>query len=130
MKILRKYQLDLIFVFFTLLAVIWALFLGLKYLGVDPHNYEWLIVGPLLLIYVIGMFKVRGRIALHERRALTGRSLFYWIALGVLIFTSYDTPIPASDYWSINALYLVFTVFLADSYWDFKAMTVNGLFKK
>lgn len=130
MKILRKYQLDLIFLFFTLLAAVWALFLGLKYLGVDPHNYEWHIVGPLLLLYFIWMLKIRNSISLHERRALTGKSLFYWIALGAMIFASYDTPIPASDYWSINALYLVFTIFLADSYWDFKALTAKNLFGK
>ena len=129
MKILRKYQLDLIFLFFALLILVWALFYGLEYLGADPHEYEWLIVGPLLLIYFVWMFSVRNSISLHERRALTGTTLFYWIALGIAMVASYSTPVPASDYWSINALFLVFTLFLADSYWDFKALTVSGLFR-
>ena len=130
MKVLRQYQLDLIFLFFALLVIIWALFFGLEYLGADPHDYEWMIVGPLLLVYCVWMFGVRNSISLRERRALTTKSLVYWIALGIAIIASYSTPVPASDYWSINALFLVFTLFLADSYWDFTALTAEGLFRK
>ncbi len=130
MQILRKYQLDLIFLFFAFIAITWTMFYGLEYLGADPHDYEWLVVGPLLVIYFVWMFKVRNSISLHERRALTTKSMIYWIALGITLFASYETPVPASDYWSINALFLMFTLLLADSYWDFKAIGLDGLFKK
>jgi len=130
MQILRKYQLDIIFLFFAIFALVWALFYELKFLGVDPHDYEWLVVGPLIIFYIIWMWRIRKTIAIHDRRALTGKTLTYWIALGILLFASYSTPVPASDYWSVNAFFLIFTLLLADSYWDFKTLTINNLFKK
>ncbi|OGH83678.1 MAG: hypothetical protein A2261_03380 [Candidatus Magasanikbacteria bacterium RIFOXYA2_FULL_44_8] len=130
MQILRKYQLDIIFLFFAFLLLTWAMFYFLKFIGVDPHTYEWYIVAPILILYVVGLVRVRTTIAIADRRYLTGKSLAYWIALGVIIFASYETPVAASDYWSINALYLAFTLFLADSYWDFRAMKFENIFRK
>lgn len=129
MQILRKYQLDIIFLFFALILIMWSYFYGLKYLGVDPHRYEWLVAGPLLFFYIAYIFKIRSQVAIVDRRNLTTKSLVYWITLGVSSFSTYTTPIPAKDYWSLNALFLVFTLFLADSYWDFKSITLKS-FKK
>jgi len=130
MQILRKYQLDVIFLFFALLILTWAVFYGLKSFGLDPHNYEWYVMTPLLIFYVASLLQIRSEIAIADRRYLTGKSLAYWIALGIMLFASYETPVPASDYWSINVLFLSFTILLADSYWDFKAIGLRGLFKK
>ncbi len=129
MQILRKYQLDIIFLFFALILIMWSYFYGLKYLGVDPHRYEWLVAGPLLFFYIVYIFKIRNQVAIVDRRNLTTKSLVYWIMLGVTLFSTYTTPIPAKDYWSLNALFFVFTLFLADSYWDFKSITLKS-FKK
>ncbi len=129
MQILRKYQLDIIFLFFALILIMWSYFYGLKYLGVDPHRYEWLVAGPLLFFYIVYIYKIRNQVAIVDRRNLTTKSLIYWIMLGVSLFSTYTTPIPAKDYWSLNALFFVFTLFLADSYWDFKSITLKS-FKK
>ena len=107
----------------------WSYFYGLRYLGVDPHRYEWLLAVPLLFFYVIYIFKIRNKIAIADRRNLTTKSLVYWILFGVSLFSTYGTPIPAKDYWSLNALFFIFTIFLADSYWDFKSITLKN-FKK
>jgi hypothetical protein len=129
MKILRQYQLDIIFLFFALIVIMWSYFYALKYLGADPHDYEWLVAGPLLAFYIFYMLRIRDQIALSDRRSLTTKSLIYWILLGVSLFSTYTTPIPAKDYWSLNAIFFIFTLFLADSYWDFKSITMKS-FKK
>ena len=129
MRILRKYQLDIIFLFVALILIMWSYFYGLKYLGVDPHRYEWLVAGPLVFFYIAYIFKIRNKIEIADRRSLTTKSLVYWIILGISLFSTYNTPIPAGDYWSLNALFFVFTIFLADSYWDFKIITLKN-FKK
>ncbi len=126
MLILRKYQLDIIFLFFALLILVWSAFFMLEYFGADPHNYEWYIVGPPLALYIAVLWKIRAKISLHERRAATAKSMFYWIALGVSLVASYESPIPAADYWSINVLFIVFTLLLADSYWDFKKLNLKS----
>lgn len=129
MKILRKYQLDIIFLFFALILIMWSYFYGLQYFGVDPHRYEWFVAGPLILFYVVYISKIRKGIAIADRRSLTTKSLVYWILLGISLFSTYDTPIPAKDYWSLNALFFAFTILLADSYWDFAGITLKN-FKK
>ncbi len=129
MKLLRKYQLDIIFLFFALILIMWSYFYALKYLGVDPHRYEWLVAGPLLCFYSLYIYNIRNKIAIADRRNLTTKSLVYWILLGISLFSTYATPIPAKDYWSLNALFFVFTLFLADSYWDFTSITLKSLKK-
>lgn len=129
MKILRQYQLDIIFLFFALILILWSFFYGLKYLGADPHDYEWYAAGPLLIFYLIYILRIRDKIELSDRRNMTTKSLIYWILLGISLFTSYTTPVPARDYWSLNVLYLLFSLFLADSYWDFKMITMKSLKK-
>jgi len=125
MRILRKYQLDIIFLFFALTAIIWTAFFELNYSGVDPHDYEWLIVGPIIILYSAWIWKIREKINISERRKPTGKSLVYWIILGILIFSGYISPISINEYLSINIFFIIFTIFLADSYWDFKKITVN-----
>ena len=89
MRILRKYQLDIIFLFFALLLIAWTFFYALKYIGADPHNYEWHITLPLLFIYIAVLANQRAKIALSDRRALTSKSLAYWTMLGIMLFASY-----------------------------------------
>ncbi|MCX6779845.1 MAG: hypothetical protein NT034_01540 [Candidatus Magasanikbacteria bacterium] len=129
MKILRQYQLDIIFLFLAILFFLLAFFYALKYMGVDPHDYEWYTALPLIIFYLTYTLRLRDKIAITDRRALTTKSMLYWIALGVSLFSSYATPISAKDYWSLNVLYLIFSLLLADSYWDFKKMTLKD-FKK
>lgn len=129
MKILRQYQLDIIFLFFALILIMWGYFYGLKYLGVDPHEYEWFVALPLMLFYLVYILRVREKISIEDRRAITTKSLIYWIIFGVSLFETYTTPVPAKDYWSLNAMYLVFSILLADSYWDFKSITLKSLNK-
>ena len=125
MRLLRKYQLDIIFLFFALAAIVWVAFFELNYSGTDPHNYEWLVVGPLIILYSAYILQIRGKINISERRKPTGKSLVYWIILGILLFSGYIEPISVREYLSINIFFIVFTLFLADSYWDFKKLTVK-----
>lgn len=127
MKILRKYQLDIIFLFFALLIIIGLVFLGLSYFGQDPHNFEWYTAGPLVVLYFAYVWEIRNKIKLPERRKLTGKTLIYWIALGIILFANFSAPISAKEYLTVNILFIIFTLLLADSYWDFKKITLKSL---
>ena len=101
-----------------------------KELKADPHDYEWFIVGPLLLLYVAYVWEIRSKVDIQDRRKLTGKTLAYWIAFGILLFANYSSPIPANDYLSINLFFVIFTLLLADSYWDFRAITMRSVTSK
>jgi len=130
MKILRKYQLDIIFLFFAEITIVGIFYVLLKNFGADPHDYEWFITGPLILFFVVFLWQIRNKINIHERRALTNKTLIYWIALGVTMFLSYSSPISARDYITVDIFFIIFTLFLADSYWDFKKLSIRNLFLK
>lgn len=130
MHILRKYQLDIIFLFFALIILLWIFFYALEYLGADPRDYEWYVAGPLLALYFFFICKVRGQIAISDRRALTTKSMLYWLALGIIMFLTYDTPVAAIDFWSVRIFFIIFTLLLADSYWDFKKMSLKCLLRE
>lgn len=130
MQLLRRYQLDIIFLFFAFILIIWSYFYGLKYLGVDPHDFEWIVSLPLMAIYIFYLLHLRNKIGLSSRKKLTTKTMIYWIALGITIFLTYSTPIAARDYWSFRAFYIVFTLLLADSYWDFNGIKFKSLFGK
>ena len=91
MKILRKYQLDIIFLYFANLIIVGVSFFIFKELKADPHDYEWFIVGPLLLLYVAYVWEIRSKVDIQDRRKLTGKTLAYWIAFGILLFANYYT---------------------------------------
>ena len=80
--------------------------------------------------YFFFIWKVRGQIALSDRRALTTKSMLYWLALGIIMFLTYDTPVAAIDFWSVRIFFIIFTLLLADSYWDFKKMSLKCLLKE
>ena len=130
MKILRRYQLDIIFLFFAFGVIMRVSFVTLQGLGIDPHGIEWYIAGPLIALYAAYLGDIRGRISLADRRQLTGKSLAYWIALGIVVSITYSQPLAANEYWSMDILLLLFTLFLADSYWDFRALRLKNLFNK
>ena len=127
MHILRKYQLDIVFLFFALTLLLWAFFYALEYLGADPRDYEWYAAGPLLVFYFVFIWKTRGTISIADRRALTTKSMFYWLTLGIIMFLTFDTPVSAIDFWSVRVFFIIFTLFLADSYWDFKKVSIRCL---
>ena len=126
MLILRKYQLDIIFLFFALLIIIGLIFYGLSYFGEDPPNFPWYTAGPLVVLYFAYVWEIRNKINIAERRKLTGKTMVYWIALGIILFTNFSAPISAREYLTVNILFIVFTLLLADSYWDFKKITLKS----
>ena len=130
MQVLRKYQLDIIFLFFALLIIIGLLFLGLSYFGEDPHNFEWYTAGPLVVLYFAYVWEIRNKIKISERRKLTGKTLIYWIVLGIILFANFSSPISTKEYLTINILFIIFTLLLADSYWDFKKITLKSFNKE
>jgi len=129
MKLLRKYQLDIIFLFFALIIILGVYFLILYGLELDAHDYEWFLGGPLILFYSLYIWNIRQKINIHERRKVTGKTLFYWISLGIILFSGYSTPLTAIDHITVDIFFIVFTLFLADSYWDFRKLSLNILKK-
>jgi hypothetical protein len=130
MKILRAYQLDIIFLYFALLTFLGIALFILEETGVDAHVFEWYAAAPILVFYIWRIWKKRASIQLSQRRALTSKTLCYWLSLGATLFLGSTYSIPVTEYASIYLFFAIFTVLLADSYWDFKKISLKRLFAK
>jgi hypothetical protein len=53
MKILRAYQLDIIFLYFALLTFLGIALFILEETGVDAHVFEWYAAAPILVFYTL-----------------------------------------------------------------------------
>ncbi|HSR88885.1 MAG TPA: hypothetical protein VLK22_00605 [Candidatus Udaeobacter sp.] len=126
MLVLRKYQLDIIFLFFALILILALIFYTLSHFGKDPHDFEWYTAAPLILLYFAYLWNIRSKINISERRRLTSKTLIYWIALGIILFNRFNSPISLNQYLTIKIMFIVFTLLLADSYWDFKKITITS----
>ncbi|MFA5174980.1 MAG: hypothetical protein WC430_00950 [Patescibacteria group bacterium] len=130
MKILRQYQLDIVFLFFATMVILGVFFFMLEYFGANPQDYEWIIGAPLIAFYCVNLWNVRQKINISDRRKLTAKSLVYWVTFGIILFETYSNPLSVREYLSLNLLFVAFTIFLADSYWDFKKITFKDIFCK
>jgi hypothetical protein len=130
MRLLRHYQLDIIFLFFALVTILWLSLFTLARNGISPERFEWAIGAPMIIFYIVYLFRIRRNIPRKDGRRITPKTLLYWIALGVVLFGSYATPLPATHFWPLDRLFIVFTLFLADSYWDFRKLTIDHIFEE
>ena len=130
MLILRKYQLDIVFLFFALLLFIGLVFYYLGQMGVDPHQFEWYVAGPLIILYFAYIWEIRNKISLADRRSLTSKTLVYWIIFGIILFINFQTPLAGKEYLSMYVLFIIFSTLLADSYWDFKKINLKSFWDK
>lgn len=130
MRLLRQYQLEMVGGAIVVGIILWTSFYLLSYFGSDPRRYEWLISAPFLILYATYFLRLRNKISLADRRRLTTWSLIKWVALGIVLVLTTSTPISAREYASLKLLYIAFTIFLADSYFDFRNITLKSLSKK
>ena len=117
----HRYQLMVVFLF------ILGLFLFIPYIIVIERNHldivawGWLFAIPWMLAYSKICLRVRSKIGKGERVSPLKRPIGHWVLLGIMIV--YMNVLKPFDfkkiYPAIDATFVVFSLFMADSYWDF-----------
>lgn len=113
------YQLEIIFLFVIGFILFFTYFLIIDTKGLDMAVYQWYFTLPWALIYTAWGLKLRGRIPKGERVSPLKRPIIHWVLLGIAIITYQLEPTNLERYYSFDLVFIVFSVFLADSYWDF-----------
>ncbi len=117
---LHRYQLEVVLLFIV------GLFLYLPYIGVltiyglDTHEWQWYFFWIWLIGYSMYSLYCRSQIPRSEAIDPTHRPLMHWILLGITLFVIHLQPINTAYFESLDLMFGVFSLFLADSYWDFK----------
>lgn len=90
--------------------------------GYNAERLSWYMIVFWSIGYTGYCLKLRDHIAADERLSPLKRPIAHWVALGIIII--YLNVIETSEaqrlYPAINFSFIIFTLFLSDSYWDFK----------
>ena len=97
--------------------------------NLNMNDYQWYFFVPFLIVYIVYCLKERNKIGKEERVVPLKRPIGHWILLGITLIAFHLRP--QDNYLEkIQALdisFAIFSLFLADGYWDFKKIK---LFKK
>jgi|SRR3989338_4449854 len=115
----HKYQLEvvLLFVFGFFLYIPYHLLLD--ELQLETQTWQWYFFWPWMIFYVLYTFNTRRKIKPSERIAPLKRPIGHWVLLGVALTALHLEPGDLRQLQSLDLMFAVFSLFLADSYWDF-----------
>jgi hypothetical protein len=116
----HRYQLEVIFLFVAGLLLFLAYYSLLLYTGLDIDTWQWYFFWPWMALYVGFALTVRGSIPAHEAVNPLYRPIMHWVLLGLGILAFHVNTNETVQLPSLDIAFVVFTLLMADAYWDFK----------
>ena len=110
----------LLFVFFVFLFV--PYYFAMEEFKLDMQEWQWYFFLPLMLFYSVYCLRERSKIQPEERVDPLKRPIAHWVLLGVTILAYQLQPQEnqLEKLAALNFAFIIFSIFLADSYWDFR----------
>lgn len=84
--------------------------------------WQWYFIIPWMIGYTFYCLKLRSKIRVYERISPQKRHIGYWILLGISIIMIHLEPTNLERIYAIDFAFIIFSLFLADSYWDFQKL--------
>ncbi len=116
----HRYQLEVVFLFVVGLFLFFPYFAFLELYNLDVNNWQWLLFWPWMLFYSFYSLQTRNKIKAGERKNPLKRPILLWVLLGLVIIALQIQPTDLREAESLNISFIIFSIFLADSYWDFR----------
>ena len=121
----HHYQMTVIFLFVFGFFLVIPYYQMIEILELDIQTWQWYFFWPWVTFYSLYCLFQRTKIKRSEMRNPLKRPIIQWILLGItiiLIHTQQETNL--NDIYSLDIGFTIFTIFLADSYWDFKKINL------
>lgn len=115
----HHYQLSVIFLFIFGFFLFFPYYLIMEEFNLDIHLWQWLFFVPWMIFYIYYNLKQRGKILPQEQKNPLIRPIGHWVLLGISIVFLMNQPNDLRDMESINIAFIIFSLFVADGYWDF-----------
>lgn len=117
----HRYQLEIVLLFACGVFLLVPFYLLIDMYGLERHTWQWAFFWPWMLIYVGYSLKFRNSIPKQEHIAPLKRPIIHWVLFGLILIFFHIDQAQLTTLYSLDLAFLVFTLFLADSYWDFKS---------
>ena len=118
----HHYQITVIFLFIFLIFLFVPFYFLVEEYHLDLQEYQWYFFIPMLIFYTVYCLKERGKIEPGERIDPLKRPIMHWVLLGISLIILHLQPQEnhLEKITALNWAFLIFSLFMADSYWDFK----------
>lgn len=115
----HRYQLEVIFLFTFGLLLFLPFYLALQEFDIDIQTWQWAFFCPWMLFYGWYSMDMRKKIKPEEKISPLKRPIGHWVLLGLTIVFFQIQPTNLKHIYSLDLMFFIFSLFLADSYWDF-----------
>ena len=123
----HQYQLEIIFLYVVGIFLFIPYYLILEEFQLNKLEYQWYFFWPFMIFYSVYSLYTRNKITDEEKVNPRKRHMLHWVLIGLIIIFIQTQPTNLARMQSLDLSFLIFSLFLADSYWNFKKME---LFKK
>ncbi|MEK7643909.1 MAG: hypothetical protein AAB390_01250 [Patescibacteria group bacterium] len=118
---LHHYQLGMIFSFVLGMFFYIVYLVLIENYQLEEMRWGWYYIIPWAIIYTIYCLHLRGKINGAVKINALKRPFAHWVILGISLI--YFNVIRENEFQSLhpslNAAFVLFSLFMADSYWDF-----------
>ncbi|MDP2693210.1 MAG: hypothetical protein Q8O88_06285 [bacterium] len=115
-----KYQLEIIFLYAFGVFLFLPYYLILDEFNLNKLAYQWFFFIPFILFYSTYSLVTRSKIPSDKKIAPEKRHILYWVLFGLAVVLAQMQATTVDRLVALDLSFLVFSLFLADSYWDFK----------
>ena len=123
----HRYQLEVVLLFVFGFFLFIPYYLALEELGLNLQAWQWYFFWPWMLLYVLYSLNLRRKIKPGERVSPLKRPIGHWVLLGVALIALHLQPTDLIKLQSLDLMFGVFSLFMADAYWDFKNIRLGQL---
>jgi hypothetical protein len=116
----HKYQLEVVLLFVFGFFLYIPYFILMDELSLEKQVYQWYFFWPWMVFYVLYSLNTRRRIKPLEKTMPLRRPIVHWVLLGITLIAFHLQPGDLQQLQSVDLMFAIFSLFLADSYWDFR----------
>lgn len=122
LSIHERYRLEVFFLYVSGFFLLFPFYMFVELYGFDSTLWQWYFFVPWMLFYSIYSLRMRATIPAREEIKPLKRHIVHWVLLGLSIVLIHLQPTKLGDLRSFDYSFIVFSLFLADSYWDFRSI--------
>ncbi len=120
----HHYQMTVIFLFVFGFFLIFPFFRLVQIYNLDIQIWQWYFFLPWAVFYSFYCLYQRAKISRPEMRNPLKRPIIHWTLLGIAVILVHSQPVDINNIYALDLGFTIFTIFLADSYWDFKKINL------
>jgi len=119
---LHHYQIGSIFLFVFGFFLFFPFYIFVFDFKLDLEIWQWYFFFPWMLFYVLYCLWMRSKVPDNEQRNSLKRPIGHWVLLGLTVLAMQFQPSELKTLETVDYAFIIFSIFLADGYWDFKRL--------